>query len=223
MILFYSHKSGAYACFSNFYKAKFVLDGITFAHSEQALMYFKSEDKEYRRKLLLETNPAKCKALGRKCKLRPDWDEVKYGIMVRILTEKFKQNADIRTILLYTGDMEIHESCDDPWWGGGPNYPAGKDLLGKALMEVRDTILKPWQKEREQKIIDLRKKLSDMFAEKRERRVVPGGRAPRYDEVYYSGKEYLDFLAETGADLNEEGNFREIPEEEFEAWKQNHE
>jgi len=31
----------------------------------------------------------------------------------------------------------IHENRRDPEWGGGPNFPKGKDLLGQALMRVR--------------------------------------------------------------------------------------
>ena len=59
-----------------------------------------------------------------------------------MLTSKFWQNADIREVLLSTGDRAIHENCNDAWWGGGPNYPRGRDLLGKALMEVRAILRK---------------------------------------------------------------------------------
>jgi len=50
---------------------------------------------------------------------------------------KFSQNETIKAELLSTGDATLHEDCPDPIWGGGPNYPEGSDLLGKALMKVR--------------------------------------------------------------------------------------
>jgi hypothetical protein len=26
----------------------------------------------------------------------------------------------------------------EPWWGGGPHFPSGRDLMGKVLLRVRD-------------------------------------------------------------------------------------
>jgi hypothetical protein len=136
-VLFYGHVNGLYSAFSNFYPAEFVLDGHRFACSEQAFMYGKSEDDDYRRLVLRTRDPYAVKRLGRAAKLRKDWDNVKYGWMVTVLKAKFSQNPRLRDLLLVTGNRAIHENCKDPWWGGGPNFPGGRDLLGKALMEVR--------------------------------------------------------------------------------------
>ena len=137
-VLFYGHRAGTYAAFSNWYGgAPFEFEGVRFANSEQAMMYFKSDDSAYRRKVLKTPDPGSVKRLGRTVKLRPDWDRVKYGIVVRILTAKFGQNESLKALLLSTGERKIHEDCEDRWWGGGPNYPGGRDLLGKALMETR--------------------------------------------------------------------------------------
>ena len=135
--LFYGRREGTYACFSNFYPAEFVLRDIRFACSEQALMYGKSKDPEYRKKVLATTDPYRVKKLGRACVLRPDWDHIKYSWMVEVLKAKFSQNPALKELLLLTGDRPVHEDCPDEWWGGGPNYPRGRDLLGRALMEVR--------------------------------------------------------------------------------------
>ena len=143
-VLFYGHREGTYAAFSNFYPASFKLKDTTFSCSEQALMYGKSKDPEYRKKVLKTTDPFAVKKLGRACTLRPDWDSIKYGWMVEVLKAKFSQNADLKELLLLTGERPLHEDAEDPWWGGGPNYPRGRDLLGKALMEVR-----AWLKEQE--------------------------------------------------------------------------
>lgn len=136
-VLFYGHQNGLYCAFSNFHPAQFILDGHTFACSEQAFMLGKSEDPVYRKRVLETTNPYEVKKIGRSAKLRPDWDTFKYEWMVTVLKAKFSQNERLRDLLLFTEDRAIHENCKDPWWGGGPNFPKGRDLLGKALMEVR--------------------------------------------------------------------------------------
>ncbi len=141
-ILFYGHKNGRYKCFSNWYSCSFTYQGYTWSNSEQALMYFKSFDKEYQKKIKKANNPAVAKKLGRQVKLRPDWDQVKLSLMIEILYAKFSQNADLKEILLNTNGVKIHEDCNDPWWGGGPNYPGGRDYLGRALMSVRKILEK---------------------------------------------------------------------------------
>ena len=72
--------------------------------------------------------------------LHPDWEKVKFDIMVEAILLKFSQNADIREELLSTTGFDLHENCPDPIWGGGPNYPNSQDLLGKALMKARDIL-----------------------------------------------------------------------------------
>lgn len=84
----------------------------------------------------------KCKALGNSCVLRPDWEEVKYDVMMEGLRVKFAQPY-FRDFLLATGHRYIAEdSPTDTIWGirdanGGLG---GKNLLGKALMELRTEI-----------------------------------------------------------------------------------
>jgi len=71
--------------------------------------------------------------------LRPRWEKTKLDIMRKGLLEKFRQNLDLRDILLTTGDRPIHEDAkhDREWdWAKGK----GRDLLGKLLVEVRSTL-----------------------------------------------------------------------------------
>ena len=77
------------------------------------------------------------KKLGRAVVLRHDWDNVKFEIMAQVVCAKFDQNDDLKELLLSTGNRPIHEDCKDPWWGGGPNFPRGRDWLGKVLTLVR--------------------------------------------------------------------------------------
>lgn len=97
-------------------------------------------DKAFQARLADSVDPADAKKWGRKVKLRSNWDQVKYDVMIEVCYAKFSQNPELRDLLLSTGDRVLHEDCPDPWWGGGPNYPQGRDLLGKALMKVRSRL-----------------------------------------------------------------------------------
>jgi hypothetical protein len=138
-ILFYGTQS-EYGEFSNWFPADFLYDGHKWANTEQAFMYYKSDDSEYRKQVRAASDPRAVKKLGRNCKLRSDWDNVKYDIMLGVNLAKFEQSPYLRNLLLETGERSIHENCADKWWGGGPNFPGGRDWLGKVLMSVRTTI-----------------------------------------------------------------------------------
>ncbi|VDO13355.1 unnamed protein product [Brugia timori] len=68
---------------------------------------------------------------------RPDWDDVKVGIMRDILRAKAAQHEYVRRKLLDTGDRELVEnSWRDDFWGWGPNRD-GRNMLGRLWIEVR--------------------------------------------------------------------------------------
>lgn len=68
---------------------------------------------------------------------RSDWDDVKVGIMKKILRAKADQHEYIRRKLLATGDRElIEDSWRDDFWGWGPDRD-GQNMLGKLWMEIR--------------------------------------------------------------------------------------
>ncbi len=72
--------------------------------------------------------------------LRPDWDSVKDDLMRRAVRAKFEQHADIRAILLATGEEELMEAApNDYYWGCGAEG-TGKNRLGRILMEVRSEL-----------------------------------------------------------------------------------
>lgn len=124
--------------FSNFYASPFELDGERWPDVEHYFMAQKNpQDREYQRAIRAASTPGRAKALGREVRLRPNWDNIKYGIMLRAVRAKFGQNPALREMLLATGDRPLHENCKDPWWGGGPNFKGGRDWLGRILMQVR--------------------------------------------------------------------------------------
>lgn len=72
--------------------------------------------------------------------LRPDWEQVKDDLMKTALLAKFRQNDDIRRILLSTGDAHLIEHTkNDSYWGDGGDG-TGKNKLGLLLMEVREIL-----------------------------------------------------------------------------------
>ena len=84
------------------------------------------------------------------------WNQVKYSIVLNGNFLKFTQNPELRNFLLSTGDDILVEASPlDAVWGirmGKTNENArdpltwkGQNLLGFALMEVRDEIRRVWK------------------------------------------------------------------------------
>ena len=74
--------------------------------------------------------------------LRPDWEQVKDDIMRKAVLRKFETHADIREVLLSTGNELIVENAPgDYYWGCGADG-SGKNRLGQILMEVREILIK---------------------------------------------------------------------------------
>jgi ribA/ribD-fused uncharacterized protein len=72
--------------------------------------------------------------------IRPDWEAVKDKVMRRAVQRKFEVHADIRAILLNTGDELIVEAAQqDPYWGCGADGK-GLNRLGATLMDVRASL-----------------------------------------------------------------------------------
>jgi N-glycosidase YbiA len=139
IIRFYS-VSGEYGCISNFSPHPIVLKGRTWPTSEhyfQAQKFAGTSDEEEVRQA---KSPRVAARMGRSRKrpLRKDWEAVKDQIMYEAVRAKFTQHADLRAILLGTGDAEIVEHTEnDAYWGDGGDG-TGKNRLGQILMKVRE-------------------------------------------------------------------------------------
>ena len=69
--------------------------------------------------------------------LRKDWELAKDDVMRRAVLKKFETHADIREVLLGTGDEALVENAPgDFYWGCGADG-SGKNMLGRILVEVR--------------------------------------------------------------------------------------
>lgn len=127
-----------YFFLSNFYPVEIKLDGIVYPNAETAFQAQKTLDVEERRKFSMLERPVQAKRLGRKVKLRDDWEEVKLDIMTEIVSQKFLQHPHLIEMLLQTGDEELVESnkWGDRFWGVCKDV--GENHLGKILMKIRD-------------------------------------------------------------------------------------
>lgn len=144
-------------CLSQWWKSSFMLDGITYQTAEHWMMAEKArlfKDQEILQKILMVDSPAAAKKLGRKVKnFNPDtWNQRRFEIVVEGNYHKFSQNNDLKEFLIQTGNRIIVEASPvDAIWGIGiatdhkeisnPAKWRGLNLLGFALMEVRDKIL----------------------------------------------------------------------------------
>lgn len=103
--------------------------------------------------IILIENPMEAKALARKFDkyTRQDWEHVKVDIMRWCLHVKLIQNTEtFSNLLLSTEDRSIVEySTKDSFWGAIPTEKGklqGKNVLGRLLMEIRETVVKQNQK-----------------------------------------------------------------------------
>uniref|UniRef100_A0A6C0LHS1 NADAR domain-containing protein n=1 Tax=viral metagenome TaxID=1070528 RepID=A0A6C0LHS1_9ZZZZ len=139
-----------YGVFSNFYKAPFVIEGITYQTVEHHFQSQKFPNTEYQQRIINAVTPTDTKRLGRtrRYPIRADWESVKDDIMYNGVKAKFSQHPDLKKILLDTGDLIICEHTNnDKLWGDGldlkwtPESNIGKNKLGIVLMNVRKDLI----------------------------------------------------------------------------------
>lgn len=160
-VFFWGHedrgKGLSKACLSQWFPCSFVIDGQYYNCTEQYMMAEKARlfgDEETRDLILAEYNQMTIKKLGRKVKGYDDnvWKERRFDVVVRGNLAKFSQNENLKSFLLGTEDKVLVEaSPKDDVWGIGleesfpdafrPRNWKGTNLLGFALMEVREILL----------------------------------------------------------------------------------
>ena len=124
---------------SNFYPCTITFMDITYPSVEHAFQASKTLDMEIREKIAKAPTPGKAKKMGRKVKLRFDWEDVKEVFMFLLLQKKFAI-PKLQRKLLATGDAELVEGNNwgDTYWGVCKGI--GKNRLGELLMRVRQEI-----------------------------------------------------------------------------------
>jgi len=137
-IRFFS-KSETHREFSNFAAFPFDLDGKRWPSVEHYYQAQKFADPELQKTIRQAEKPPIAKSLGDKNKasIRADWESVKDEVMERAVRRKFELRAELRLLLLSTGDEELQEAAPtDYYWGVGRDGN-GQNKLGLILMRLR--------------------------------------------------------------------------------------
>lgn len=144
------------SCFSQWFVAPFVVEGVTYSTAEHWMMAGKAKlfgDHDALSEIIAAPDPKAAKALGRKVRNFDDavWKANCRDIVAEGNLHKFRQHAEMQQVLLDTGDAILVEAAPrDRIWGigmGAANENAGNPLKwrgrnwpGFVLMQVRDTI-----------------------------------------------------------------------------------
>jgi ribA/ribD-fused uncharacterized protein len=160
-VLFWGHhrsKDGkiGISCLSQWFDIHFVIDNVRYLTAEHWMMSEKAKafnDLELLPEILTAKTPEIVKTLGRRIKNFDGkiWDKHKYECVKKGNFHKFNQNSELKTYLISTGDKILVEASPfDKIWGIGlgkenpdsvnPEKWQGQNLLGFALMEVRDEL-----------------------------------------------------------------------------------
>ena len=162
-LFFWGHKKSksgeiTYSCFSQWWTSPFVVQNVKYHTAEHWMMAQKARlfnDEENYNKILAAKSPAEAKLLGRQVRKFEEkiWIEERDKIVIQGNLEKFKQNIELKQFLINTKERILVEASPvDRIWGIGlsgdnekaqnPKQWKGLNLLGFALMEVRDELRK---------------------------------------------------------------------------------
>lgn len=128
---------------SNFHPSPIRWHGKKWATVEHAYQAMKSPSELKQEWIRFSRTPGIAKYRGRTLKkLRSDWNEVKFDLMLDLVRHKFKQNPRLAAKLLETGTRELIEgnTWNDRIWGKTRNRKGelvGQNWLGQILMKVR--------------------------------------------------------------------------------------
>ncbi len=146
---------GRYVFLSNFYPCEIIHQGITYPSVEHYYVAMKSNNEQlidgvyyttgdFREMISKIKSPSLAKKIGKKIKLRKNWDVDKFKFMDWGVTEKFKDNK-LAELLLSTGNSELIEGN---WWHDNTYGSCtcekcgnkGRNYLGKLLMNIREDL-----------------------------------------------------------------------------------
>ncbi|EIV93049.1 NADAR family protein [Frankia sp. QA3] len=146
-------------CLSLRWPARFAVDGVDYPSAQHYVLVRKARlfgDHATAETVLALPAPIPLAAVGRRIRGFDEtvWDRHRYAVAVAANSAKFAQNAILRTYLTGTAGLVLADTSPrDRIWGIGcdrdddrasrPSAWPGRNLLGFALMEVRDALLTP--------------------------------------------------------------------------------
>lgn len=146
------------SCLSQWWMCDFVVEGVKYCCAEQYMMAKKAElfqDSSMLKEILNAAHPKQMKAFGRLVNNfeKEKWDENCYNIVKEANKAKFSQNLELWAFLKNTKSRILVEASPrDRIWGIGmeklnpdaenPTKWRGKNLLGFAITQIRDELLK---------------------------------------------------------------------------------
>jgi len=135
-----------YSFLSNFRRSPVVYEGVAYPTVEHAYQAGKTLDTNWREKVLAMRRADYAKQLSKRraFPVRADWDQVKIGVMLGLLRQKFS-DPKRASQLLGTGKRELIEGnwWGDQFWGmcqSDEGEWQGENHLGHLLMQVRDEL-----------------------------------------------------------------------------------
>lgn len=134
--------SGEYRWMSNFAPVVVTMGDHPYVSVEHAYQAAKSLDLQYRAMIQVCAKPGDAKRYGKRAVLRADWEEVKVGIMLDLVRQKFQNEPTYRDLLKALPlDVEIIElnTWGDRFWGKvamATGELVGQNKMGEILMQV---------------------------------------------------------------------------------------
>jgi ribA/ribD-fused uncharacterized protein len=142
-VSFYRASEKPYGAFSNLYRRYIVFEEEMFVTSEHAYQVGKARKPAVRKWLMEAPSPSLLAMAAHGLyywDVAPGWSTTKFDRMRAVLRAKFTQHADLRDLLLSTGDARLVETATvdnevNRLWGEVKG--TGRNMLGVLLMELR--------------------------------------------------------------------------------------
>ncbi len=132
---------GEFRWLSNFTQVAIELDGRMFYSVEHAYMSAKSDDEKWKDYCENTFSAGQVKKASRNITLVDNWDDIKVGVMRECIDQKFN-HPFFKDKLLATEDSLIQEGnmWNDKFWGVCLKTGKGKNILGKLIMDKRNSL-----------------------------------------------------------------------------------
>lgn len=131
---------GKYFFLSNFFPCQLHdvdFPDITYQSVEAAFQAAKVTTRS-ERAAFSDADPSTAKRLGRRVRLRPDWESIKDSVMEQYLRQKFSSPQLVAQLKAVTEPIVEDNTWGDRYWGRCNGY--GRNRLGQLLEKIKAEI-----------------------------------------------------------------------------------